>query len=160
MPLRTYVLGILLLHQGALGQQAVSEIPNDQNTLDDFSFEDDLFEDAFNEPEVSTKSWRDGFTVLVSQQFFGQVSRHAVEPLPGVVINKNPGIENNRLGVNLRYQNAFSPGWLLQGSWQGRVYWKEDYEYKASDNKVNAEYRVNELYLQRSFDDHSVKFGR
>ena len=70
MPLRTYVLGILLLHQGALGQQAVSEIPNDQNTLDDFSFEDDLFEDAFNEPEVSAKSWRDGFTVLVSQQFF------------------------------------------------------------------------------------------
>ena len=160
MPLRTYVLGILLLHQGALGQQAVSEIPNDQNTLDDFSFEEDLFEDAFNEPDVSTKSWRDGFTVLVSQQFFGQVSRHAVEPLPGVIINKNPGIENNRLGVNLRYQNAFSPGWLLQGSWQGRVYWKEDYEYVASDNKVNAEYRVNELYLQRSFDDHSVKFGR
>ena len=160
MPLRTYVLGILLLHQGALGQQTVSEIPNDQNTLDDFSFEDDLFEDAFNEPEVSTKSWRDGFTVLLSQQFFGQVSRHAVEPLPGVIINKNPGIENNRLGVNLRYQNAFSPGWLLQGSWQGRVYWKEDYEYEAGDSKVNAEYRVNELYLQRSFDDHSVKFGR
>ena len=25
---------------------------------------------------------------------------------------------------------------------------------------MNAEYRVNELYLQRSFDDHSVKFGR
>ena len=94
------------MHQAAFAQQAVSVIPNNEDTLDDFSFEDDLFHDAFNEPEILTKSWRDGFTVLVNQQFFGQVNKHSVEPVPGVIIKKNPSVENNRLGVNLRYQNA------------------------------------------------------
>ena len=69
-------------------------------------------------------------------------------------------MENNRLGLNIRYQNAFAPGWLLQASGQARAYWNEDYEYRANGGKIDAEYRVNEFFLQRSFEQNSFKFGR
>ena len=69
-------------------------------------------------------------------------------------------MENNRLGINIRYQNGFAPGWLIQASGQTRTYWKHDYEHEANNKNIDAEYRINEFFLQRSFDQHSIKFGR
>ncbi len=66
----------------------------------------------------------------------------------------------NRLRINIRYQNGFAPGWLIQASGQARAYWKNDYEHEANSNEVDAEYRINEFFLQRSLDQHSIKFGR
>lgn len=126
----------------------------------DFGFDDSLFDNAFDEPESSTNSWLDGFTFRISQQFFGQVNNHSVEPLPGFSFPRERELENNRLGINFRYQNAFAPGWLLQASGQTRAFWVDDYEYEAEGDNIDVESRINELFVQRSFDQHSIKFGR
>ena len=127
----------------------------------ELAIDDDIFGNVFDEDTSSTtSSWFEDFTVRVSQQFFGQVNNHSVEPLPGFVFPREADMENNRLGINVRYQNAFAPGWLLQASGQIRSYWKDDYEYEANGDQIDMDYRVNELFLQRSFDQHSIKFGR
>lgn len=127
----------------------------------DIIFDDDLFGNVFDEQENSdTNSWLEGFTVQIRQQFYGQVNNHSVEPIPGFSFPREAAMENNRLGVNIRYQNSFAPGWLIQASGQARAYWKNDYEHEANDNEVDAEYRINEFFLQRSFDQHSIKVGR
>ena len=124
----------------------------------DFGFDDDLF-NAFEETGESAESWLDDFTVRISQQFFGQVNNHSVEPASGVIFPRKSELENNRLGINIRYQNAFAPGWLLQASGQARYYWNDDYEYEANDDTIDAEYRINEFFIQRSFAGDSVKVG-
>ena len=127
----------------------------------DIIFDDDLFGNVFDEQENSdTNSWLEGFTVQIRQQFYGQVNNHSVEPIPGFSFPREAAMENNRLGVNIRFQNSFAPGWLIQASGQARAYWKNDYEHEANDDEVDAEYRINEFFLQRSFDQHSIKVGR
>ena len=157
-------LGLQLLFTAfsAQAQQNNDPLVLDDN-LDfepDFGFEEDLFATAFDEESSTTDSWLDDFTIRISQQFFGQVNNHSVEPIPGFLFPREAEMENNRLGINIRYQNAFAPGWLLQASGQARYYWKDDYEYEANSNSIDAEYRVNELFLQRSFGQESIKFGR
>lgn len=127
----------------------------------DFAFGDDLFGDsnAFEE-SADTSSWLDGFTVRLSQQIYGQANNHSVEPIPGFRFPRDAEVENNRLGVNIRYQNPFAPGWLLQASAQTRVYLKSDYQYEANGNNLEQETRINELFVQRSFGKHSLKLGR
>ncbi|MBT3532076.1 MAG: hypothetical protein HOF74_08305 [Gammaproteobacteria bacterium] len=127
---------------------------------DSFNFDDDLFGDAFDEESADDESWLDNFTIKVSQQIFGQVNNHSTELLPGFSIPQEDELSNNRLGINIRYQNPFAPGWLLQASAQAKAYWAADYEYETNDDRVDTEYRLNELFLQRSFGQHSVKFGR
>ncbi len=126
----------------------------------DLGFDEELFADAFGEDEAEREqSWLDDFTVRVSQQVFGQVNRHGLQLAPGFALAREPMIENNRLGVNVRYQNLFANGWLLQASAQTRIYWKEDYEYIAHGGEIETESRVNEFFVQRSFGAHSVKLG-
>lgn len=117
-----------------------------------------MFAGAFDEEEEQ-ESWLDDFTVRISQQVFGQVNRHSVDLIPGFSFPREPMLENNRLGVNVRYQNLFANGWVLQASAQTRVYWNEDYEYIAHGNEIETESRVNEFFVQRSFGAHSIKFG-
>jgi len=124
----------------------------------DLVFEEDLFADAFDE-EVEEASWLDDFTVRISQQVYGQVNRHSVELAPGFRFPKERMLENNRFGVNVRYQNLFSNGWLLQASAQTRVFWNQDYEYIANGDEIETESRINEFFIQRSFGAHSVKLG-
>ena len=128
---------------------------------DEIILEDNLFDNVFDEqPSNSSDSWLDDFTFSVSQQFYGQVNNHSVEPQPGFSFPHEADIENNRLGINIRYQNGFAPGWLIQASGQSRTYWKHDYEFEANNKKIDDEYRINEFFIQRSFDQHSIKFGR
>jgi hypothetical protein len=127
----------------------------------DFTFDDDLFGDAFDESSsANTNSWLDDFTIKISQQFSGQINNHGVEIGPHFSIPREAELETNRLGANIRYQNAFAPGWLLQASAQIRVYLNDDYQYRAEGNSVDIESRGNEFFLQRSFDQHSIKLGR
>lgn len=49
---------------------------------------------------------------------------------------------------------------MLQGSWQARAYWSGDYGFTANNDNIDTEYRVNELFVQRSLDQQSLKLGR
>jgi hypothetical protein len=169
--LYSFAILLLTLAPAAVGQTAPTEESGAQQSIDgalnnELIFEDDLFNDdlfghVFGDTEDTKKaSWLDGFTVRLSQQLFWQVNNHSVEPIPGLRIPKEANLENNRLGLNFKYQNVFSPGWLLQSTGQARWYWKDDYEYQANNDNIDTEYRINELYLQRSFGDQSIKFGR
>ena len=156
--------GLLILYlvvSMALGQALEAEVLEEGTLEEELIFADDLFTDAFDIIEdIDSSSWRDGLTIRLSQQISGQVNHHLVEPLPGYLLSKHGDLENNRFGINLRYQNAFALGWLLQGSWQARAYWPGDYEYTANNDNLDAEYRVNELFVQRSLDQQSLKLGR
>ena len=156
--------GLLILYlvvPMALGQALEAEVLEEGTLEEELIFADDLFTDTFDIIEdIDSSSWRDGLTIRLSQQISGQVNHHLVEPLPGYLLSKHGDLENNRFGINLRYQNAFALGWLLQGSWQARAYWPGDYEYTANNDNLDAEYRVNELFVQRSLDQQSLKLGR
>ena len=156
--------GLILIFVTPIALSQQEEEPNlggEDLLSDEIIFDDNLFGNVFDEsPNNNEESWLEGFTVRVSQQFYGQVNNHSVEPSPGFSFPRKAEMENNRLGLNIRYQNAFAPGWLLQASGQARAYWNEDYEYRANGGKIDAEYRVNEFFLQRSFEQNSFKFGR
>lgn len=129
----------------------------------DFGFEDNLFdafeEDAEESPSVLAE-WLEHFTVRLSQQVSAQINQHGIDFGALGTLPKEREVETNRFGINLRYQNPFAPGWLLQGSAQYRVYWNEDYEFRANGDRIETEGRVNELFVQRSFQAQSFKFGR
>lgn len=155
---------ILLLSLGC--QQTFAQddptVLGDDVTLDaDFGFDDGLFAEPFAESSASSESgWLDHFTFRISQQLSGQVNNHSIDLGPFGNLPRPAEIETNRLGLNIRYQNPFAQGWLLQGSAQYRVYWNEDYEYRSNDSSLETEGRVNELFVQRSFATQSFKFGR
>lgn len=160
-------LGILLVFVFSAGPGQVSAqdeptVLGDDISLDpNIGFDDSLFADPFEETSADDQSsWLDDFTFRLSQQVSGQINNHAIDFGALGSLNKDPAIETNRFGINARYQNPFAPGWLLQGSAQYRVYWNEDYEYSANGNRLETEGRVNELFLQRSFETQSFKFGR
>ncbi|MEX2468992.1 MAG: hypothetical protein WD396_04485 [Pseudohongiellaceae bacterium] len=147
----------------ALAQQDDPTVLGDDVTLDtDFGFDDDaLFAAPFEESAAGEGSgWLDDFTVSITQQLSGQVNSHNVNLAPGFTLPRAREIETNRLGINVRYQNPFAPGWLLQGSAQSRIYWPEDYEYRSNGDSIETESRVNELFVQRSFDTQSFSLGR
>ncbi len=125
--------GLILIFVTPIALSQQEEEPNlggEDLLSDEIIFDDNLFGNIFDEsPNNNEESWLEGFTVRVSQQFYGQVNNHSVEPLPGFSFPRKAEMENNRLGLNIRYQNAFAPGWLLQASGQARAYWNEDYEY-------------------------------
>ena len=156
--------GVILMFVAPIAysqQNEQSNLEDEAILSDEIIFDDNLFDSVFDEqPNDGPDSWLEGFTFSVSQQFYGQVNNHSVEPLPGFSFPREAETENNRLGINIRYQNGFAPGWLIQASGQTRTYWKHDYEHEANNKNIDAEYRINEFFLQRSFDQHSIKFGR
>lgn len=152
------MLPLLLASCPASSQDEPLVLDGDISFDPDLAFEEDLF-GAFAE-DTAGASWRDNFTIRLSQQLSGQVNSHSVALAPGFTLPRAAETETNRFGVNVRYQNPFAPGWLLQASGHARVYWKEDYEYRANDDSVDTEFRVNEFFVQRSTGQHSIKFGR
>ena len=110
--------GLILMFVAPVAQSQQEEQPNqeDEDLLSgDIIFDDDLFGNVFDEQTNSdTNSWLEGFTVQIRQQFYGQVNNHSVEPIPGFSFPREADMENNRLGVNIRYQNSFAPGGLFK----------------------------------------------
>ena len=155
------VVSLLTVLNPANAQDDVLVLDDDVQFDGDFSFDDDLFGSAFDEDSsANTSSWLDDFTIKISQQFSGQINNHGVEIAPDFSLPHEAELETNRLGANIRYQNAFAPGWLLQASAQIRIYLNDDYQYRAEGDSIDIESRGNELFLQRSFDQHSIKLGR
>ena len=81
------VILVQLLLTKTYAQQEEPLILDDSVSFDaELAIDDDIFGNVFDEDTSSTtSSWFEGFTVRVSQQFFGQVNNHSVEPLPGFV---------------------------------------------------------------------------
>ena len=151
-----------LLYQSIVaGDPTDSTASSDNDSHKSLIFEDSLF-DALFEPQnhMNNPPWLDAFTVRITHQLFGQINNHAIGLPTGRRYQKKSMIEHNRTGLNIRYSNAFAPNWLLQGSWQARVFWNQDYEYDANKKNIDTEYRINELFLQRTLGRHSLKFGR
>jgi hypothetical protein len=152
---------LLVVLNPANAQDDVLLLDDDVQFDGDFTFDDDLFGAAFDEDSsANSSSWLDDFTVKISQQLSGQINNHGVEIAPGFSLPRKAELETNRLGANIRYQNAFAPGWLLQASAQIRIYLNDDYQYRAEGGQVDIEGRGNEFFLQRSFEQHSFKLGR
>ena len=158
------LIGTLFLAplHGGFAQDDVLVLDDDAQFDVDFSFDDDLFGAAFDDDEQSSSisSWLENFTIKISQQFSGQTNSHDVDLAPGFSFPRESELETNRFGINIRYQNAFAPGWLLQASGHAKAYWKDDYEFNANGDSIDTEFRINELFIQHSFDQHSLKFGR
>ncbi len=113
---------------------------------------DELFNNSFDDAHLSASSPSapGHFRFQLSQQLSGHINRHDT---------RHHGLETNRTGLNVRYQNPFASGWLLQGSAQARLWAKGDYEYNSHD-RGDGELRLNELFIQRSGARHSFSFGR
>lgn len=152
---------LTLLLSTALWAQDEPLVLDDDVSFDpDFGFDEPLFDEDFADSDDGGVTWLDNFTVRLSQQISGQINSHGVTLAQGFTLPREAETETNRFGINLRYQNPFAPGWLLQSSAQARFYWNEDYEYRAGGNRIDSEYRINELFVQRSFGQHSVKLGQ
>lgn len=123
--------------------------------FDNVNFGDDLFAPQQND----TPPWLEPFTFKLSQQLFAQVNEHSVTRSAGSAGDRNAALENNRSSLLVRYQNAFAPGWLMQASAQAKLYWQGDYEYRANDDRVDTEFRLNEFFVQRSTSENSLKIG-
>ena len=151
---------LFLLAPPGLAQQDVLILDDNVQFDADLGFDDSIFGGVFEDDAEDTSSWLDNFTIRISQQFFGQVNNHSVDLAPGFSFHREAETESNRLGLNVRYQNPFAPGWLLQASGQAKAYWKEDYEYGANGDRIDTDLRINEFFIQRSFGQNSIKFGR
>ncbi|MBP79757.1 MAG: hypothetical protein CL926_10875 [Deltaproteobacteria bacterium] len=127
----------------------------------DFAFDDSIFNSPFEtEQESSKNDWLDNFTIKVSQQLYSQINHHRIPITPTLSIDRKRDLEINRLGTNVRYQNVFAPGWLLQASAQLRLHWAGDYQSEVENKNFEWEFRGNELFLQRSFANQTIKLGR
>ncbi len=150
------------LMNSANAQQDETSVLDANATFDpdaDFGFDDDIFASAFDENTIVEPSWLDNFTVRISQQISGQVNNHTIDLGAFGTLPKEARIENNRLQFNIRYQNAFAPGWLLQSSGWYRVYWDQDYMADNTEIDSHTESQLNELFVQYSRGAHSFKFG-
>ncbi|MCY4356839.1 MAG: hypothetical protein OXD01_04880 [Gammaproteobacteria bacterium] len=125
----------------------------------EFSFDDDIFAVAFDEESTAEKSWFDDFTIRISQQISGQVNSHRIDFGALGSLSKPTTVENNRVQINIRYQNAFAPGWLLQGTGWYRLYWDQDYMAGNTEIDSHTESQINDLFLQYSSGAHSFRFG-
>jgi hypothetical protein len=127
----------------------------------EFGFDASFDPSIFDDPSLFEGTRSSGpFTLKLSQQTFAHVNRHGGTAIDGSPSITSRGTEINRSSLLLKYQNAFAPGWLLQGSAQAKAYWSGDYEYDANDGHIDTDLRVNELFVQRSTALQSVSFGR
>lgn len=151
------MIGLLFLLLSASGVIAQEDEPND------FELGDDLFDleflDAGETAQDQSSAWYVPFTYKLSYQTISQVNEHVSTDFLGNDVDEQPELENNRLSLLAKYQHTFAPGWLLQGNAHAKLYLRQDYEYEANNNNTHTEFRLNELFLQHSFDQHSLKVG-
>lgn len=129
----------------------------DSAAFDAAAFDGSMFDvaDLFGTRTSSPRNFR----FRLSHQGVGHINRHGITQPDGSSQTRARGMENNRLGLNVRYQNPFASGWLLQGSAQLRAYLPGDYEYNNPARR-DWEARLNELFIQRSGERNSFSFGR
>mgnify|MGYP003672773307 CR=1 FL=1 len=157
--LRRFSLLLATLALSPIGFVQAQDIPDNIDGFD-FDFDGASFgDDLFAQPQNNTPAWLEPFTFKLSQQLFAQVNEHSVTRADGSTAYSNAAIENNRFSLLTRYQNPFAAGWLLQASAQAKVYWPGDYEYRANDDRIDTEYRLNEFFVQRSTSENSIKIG-
>ena len=160
---RTSLYSFLFLF-GLIHAQENSEKSLDNILLDDnidFAFDDTIFSSPFEtEKKSATSHWLDNFTIKISQQLYSQINHHQIPITPTLSIDRKKDLEINRLGTNVRYQNVFAPGWLLQASAQLRLHWAGDYQSEVENKNFEWEFRGNELFLQHSLEKQTIKFGR
>ncbi len=116
-----------------------------------------------SEADFYTRHLAKKFTFKLNQQVYSQIHDHVTAS--GVA--KTPTIEDNRLNLNIKYQNPFASGWSFQASAQAKLYWPSDYEHGTSNQSIDMEGRVdelearlNEFYLTKNLDQHTFKLGR
>ena len=79
-----YFLGSILLAESPITQSQTDTTPQESDNFGEFSFDDEFFELSFDDNSKQNEySWKDDFTVRVSQLLFGQINNHQVEPIPG-----------------------------------------------------------------------------
>ncbi|MEX0738603.1 MAG: hypothetical protein WD071_04625 [Pseudohongiella sp.] len=129
----------------------------DSSAFDAAAFDDSMFDgaDLFDADTEDPGNFR----FQLSQQMVAHLSKHTYRTPAGTTDTQHRGLENSRLGLNIRYQNPFAVGWLLQGSGQLRAYLPGDYEHD-NPGRDGWEWRLNELFLQRSGERNSFSFGR
>lgn len=184
-PVRKYslalVIGVLMTPSALLQAQQPDSSPQtssapapgeldsggfDSSSLDDLfgnSFGDDAFDNAGLFDAANTQPRH--FRFELSHELSRHMNRKTTQAPDGSKILRKPGVETNRLGLDIRYQNPFASGWLLQGSGRLRVWLPQDYEYDTPQQpgypeRDDAEWRLNELFVQRSGSRHSFSFGR
>ena len=128
----------------------------------DFGFDEDIFSGAFEQEsdKSPTAKWFEDFTIRISQSTSGQANNHAIDLGPFGSFPKEADLETNRLQFNIRYQNAFAPGWVLQGSMWYRVYWNQDYEYVSNGDAVETEGQLNDLFIPVSYTHLTLPTNR
>lgn len=124
---------------------------------DSFVFDDSMFDD--NSLFESTDSQPGHFRFRLSHQSVAHINRHTRPAIGQGTETRARGLENNRSALNIRYQNPFRDGWLLQASAQLRAYLPGDYEYN-NPTREDWEWRTNELFIQRSGQQNSLALGR
>lgn len=152
-----FSLILAIIFSNYSGKASAQDIPDnlDAFDFDSVSFSDDLF----TQETRNTPAWLEPFTFKLSEQLFAQVNEHSATLADGSKSSRNAAIENNRFSLLARYQNPFAAGWLLQASAQAKVYWPGDYEYRANNDGIDTEFRLNEFFLQHSSSENSLKVG-
>ncbi|ALO45582.1 DUF1302 family protein [Pseudohongiella spirulinae] len=124
---------------------------------DSFVFDDSMFDDSSLFETADSQPGH--FRFRLSHQSVAHINRHTRAAVGGGTETRARGLENNRSALNIRYQNPFREGWLLQASGQLRGYLPGDYEYN-NPTREDWEWRLNELFVQRSGQRNSLAFGR
>lgn len=138
---------------------AQPEAEDDSEGPGDFTIDDSAFGGSESFSREEDGGALEHFTFRISQQSVGHLNRHGIEHPDGETGHQAHGLENNRLSVNLEYQNPIASGWLLQAGARHRFYLPGDYEYRVNDD-LEQETWLNELFIQRSGESHSLTLGR
>jgi hypothetical protein len=149
--MKTRPLFVLALAVCTLSSPALAQFD------DSFVFDDSMFDDS---SLFDTNDSAPGhFRFRLSHQSVAHINRHTRSIPGGGSDTRSRGLENNRSALNTRYQNPFRDGWLLQASAQLRAYLRSDYEHN-NPTREDWEWRLNELFVQRSGEHNSLTFGR
>lgn len=139
---------------------------------DSLEFDELAFDDAFDSstddsaPTGLLDSFINDFTFKLNHQLYGQA--HDQGKLSDTGQRSKQTLENNRFNLLIKYQNPFADGWLIQGSSQVKWFLPGDYEYGEHNDPNVAEFRlgeflefrINEIFIQKSFANDSFKLGR
>jgi hypothetical protein len=136
--------------------------------IDENAFDNDFEEHSSPDPEPISlmESFIDDFTFKLNYQAYAQANDKGELSDSGA--RSKQAVENNRFNLLIKYQKPFADGWLIQGSSQVKWFLPGDYEYGEHNDPGLAEFtisdfiefRINEIFIQKSFTNDSLKLGR
>lgn len=74
-------------------------------------------------------------------------------------VGESKDLVNNRSGLGIEYAEAIAKNYYLKLDWLGSLYLKSDHHAKAIEADYRTEGFLREAWLQRSFEDFSLKLG-